>query len=54
MRIRPSGSDKPDAELGGMADEELMLLVRRADPRAFALVYDRHCGAAYGLAYRMV
>ena len=37
-----------------MADEELMLLVRRADPRAFALVYDRHCGAAYGLAYRMV
>jgi RNA polymerase sigma-70 factor, ECF subfamily len=54
MRIRPSGSDKPDAELGGMADEELMLLVRRADPRAFGLVYDRHSGAAYGLAYRMV
>ena len=37
-----------------MADEELMHLVRRADPRAFALVYDRHCGAAFGLAYRMV
>src|SRR6185312_5992411 len=54
MRIRPSGSDKPDADLGSMADEELMLLLRKADPRAFALVYDRHCGAAFGLAYRMV
>ena len=54
MRIRPSGSDKPDAELGDIADEELMQLVRRADPRAFELVYDRHCGAAFGLAYRMV
>ncbi len=54
MRIRPSGADTPDDDLGGMADEELMLLVRKADPRAFALVYDRHCGAAFGLAYRMV
>ena len=51
MRIRPA--DRPD-DLGSMADEELMLLVRKADPRAFALVYDRHCGAAFGLAYRMV
>jgi RNA polymerase sigma-70 factor, ECF subfamily len=36
-----------------LADEELMQLVRRADPDAFAVVYDRHSGAAYSLAYRM-
>jgi RNA polymerase sigma-70 factor, ECF subfamily len=52
MRIRSSGSGSSD--LGTLADEELMRLVRRADPKAFALVYDRHCDAAFGLAYRMV
>jgi RNA polymerase sigma-70 factor, ECF subfamily len=52
MRIRSSGSDS--SELGILADEELMRLVRRADAKAFALVYDRHCEAAFGLAYRMV
>jgi len=29
-------------------------LVQRGDPRAFELVYDRHSGAAFSLAYRMV
>jgi RNA polymerase sigma-70 factor (ECF subfamily) len=53
MRIRPS-TPKSGPDLGGMADEELMVLVRRADSGAFALVYDRHCDAAFGLAYRMV
>jgi RNA polymerase sigma-70 factor (ECF subfamily) len=52
MRIRSSGSDSTD--LGTRADEELMRLVRRADSKAFALIYDRHCEAAFGLAYRMV
>jgi RNA polymerase sigma-70 factor, ECF subfamily len=52
MRIRSSGSDS--SELGILADEELMRRVRRADAKAFALVYDRHCDAAFGLAYRMV
>jgi RNA polymerase sigma-70 factor, ECF subfamily len=52
MRIRSSGRDSSD--LGALADEELMRLVRRADSKAFALVYDRHCDAAFGLAYRMV
>jgi RNA polymerase sigma-70 factor, ECF subfamily len=37
-----------------LADEELMQLVRQGDPRAFETVYDRHCGAAFSLAYRMV
>jgi RNA polymerase sigma-70 factor (ECF subfamily) len=52
MRIRSSGTG--GTELGNLADEELMRLVQRADPRAFGLVYDRHCDAAFGLAYRMV
>jgi RNA polymerase sigma-70 factor (ECF subfamily) len=39
--------------LRSLADEDLMQLVRRADPDAFAILYERHAGAAYGLAYRM-
>lgn len=31
-----------------------MQLVRDGDPRAFELLYDRHGGAAFSLAYRMV
>src|SRR4051812_32201389 len=31
-----------------------MQLVRSGDPRAFEVVYDRHGGAAFSLAYRMV
>jgi RNA polymerase sigma-70 factor (ECF subfamily) len=42
------------ATLASLADEELMQLVRRADPDAFAVVYERHSGAAYSLAYRMM
>src|SRR5919204_368607 len=41
-------------DLQRLADEELMPLVDRRDPRAFELVYDRHGGAAYSLAYRIV
>jgi RNA polymerase sigma-70 factor, ECF subfamily len=37
-----------------LADEELMLLVERKDSAAFEILYDRHGGAAYSLAYRMV
>jgi RNA polymerase sigma-70 factor (ECF subfamily) len=37
-----------------LADEDLMPLVERKDPAAFELVYDRHGGAAYSLAYRIV
>lgn len=36
-----------------LADEELMQLVGRGDPRAFEVVYERHSGAAFSLAYRM-
>jgi RNA polymerase sigma-70 factor, ECF subfamily len=36
-----------------LADEELMQLVRRGDAGAFGLVYERHAGPAFSLAYRI-
>jgi len=42
------------ADLRNLADEEMMQLVQASDPRAFELLYDRHGGAAFSLAYRMV
>src|SRR5262249_52163808 len=41
-------------ELQRLADEDLMPLVARGDPVAFEVLYDRHAGAAYSLAYRIV
>ncbi len=41
-------------DLHSLADEDLMQLVRRGDARAFEAVYDRHAGAAFSVAYRMV
>jgi RNA polymerase sigma-70 factor, ECF subfamily len=40
--------------IASLADEEVMHLVSRGDPRAFETLYDRHGGAAFSLAYRMV
>jgi len=40
-------------DLRGLADEELMQLVRDGDARAFEVVFDRHGGPAFSLAYRM-
>ena len=37
-----------------LADEELMPLIGAKDPEAFAVLFDRHGGAAYSLAYRIV
>ncbi|MEX2195556.1 MAG: sigma-70 family RNA polymerase sigma factor [Thermoleophilaceae bacterium] len=37
-----------------LADEELMHLVQRGEADAFEVIYDRHGGAAFSLAYRMV
>jgi RNA polymerase sigma-70 factor (ECF subfamily) len=37
-----------------LADEDLMPLVARKDPDAFEVFYDRHGGAAYSLAHRIV
>jgi RNA polymerase sigma-70 factor (ECF subfamily) len=41
-------------ELHRLADEDLMTLVERRDQRAFEVIYDRHGGAAYSLAHRIV
>ena len=41
-------------DLQRLADEDLMPLVERKDPAAFEIVYDRHGGPAYSLAYRIV
>src|SRR5215470_385364 len=37
-----------------LADEDLMPLIGSKDPEAFAVLFDRHGGAAYSLAYRIV
>jgi RNA polymerase sigma-70 factor (ECF subfamily) len=37
-----------------LADEDLMPLIGNKDPEAFEVFYDRHGGAAYSLAYRIV
>jgi RNA polymerase sigma-70 factor (ECF subfamily) len=42
------------AELQRLGDEDLMPMVAREDPIAFEVFYDRHAGAAYSLAYRIV
>jgi RNA polymerase sigma-70 factor (ECF subfamily) len=46
---------KPEPEsLQRLADEDLMTLVDTKESEAFAVVYDRHGGAAYSLAHRIV
>jgi RNA polymerase sigma-70 factor, ECF subfamily len=40
-------------DLRSLADEDLMYLVYEGDARAFEVVFDRHAGAAFSLAYRM-
>jgi RNA polymerase sigma-70 factor, ECF subfamily len=42
------------SDIRNLADEEVMQLVQGGSPRAFELLYDRHGGAAFSLAYRMV
>src|SRR5207248_4361860 len=41
------------ADLRDLADEDLMALVRQGQARAFEIVFDRHAGPAFSLAYRM-
>jgi RNA polymerase sigma-70 factor, ECF subfamily len=48
-------SSRPEPEsLQRLADEDLMTLVDTKDSDAFAVIYDRHGGAAYSLAHRIV
>ncbi len=41
------------SNLRQLADEDLMRLVRDGDARAFEVLFDRHSGPAFSLAYRM-
>jgi RNA polymerase sigma-70 factor (ECF subfamily) len=50
----PGSPDPSVSKLERLADEELMAVVDRKDPAAFEVLYDRHGGAAYSLAYRIV
>ena len=49
------GSDRfaRRSRLRELADEELMQRVKDGEARAFEVVFDRHGGIAYSLAYRM-
>jgi RNA polymerase sigma-70 factor (ECF subfamily) len=40
-------------DLKELADEDLMEMVREGDARAFEIVFERHGGVAFSLAYRM-
>jgi RNA polymerase sigma-70 factor, ECF subfamily len=41
-------------DVRNLADEEVMQLIQEGNPDAFELLYDRHGGPAFSLAYRMV
>jgi RNA polymerase sigma-70 factor (ECF subfamily) len=41
------------SDLRALADEDLMAYADAGDARAFELLFDRHAGAAFSLAYRM-
>src|SRR3954453_2414672 len=41
-------------DVRALADEELVPRMARGDAQAFEAIYERHGGAAYSLAYRMV
>ena len=49
-----SSPNASTARLERLADEELMAHVDRKQAVAFEVLYDRHGGAAYSLAYRIV
>ena len=49
--FRPGSNRRTD--LRTLADEDLMALVRDGEPRAFEVIFDRHSGPAFSLAYRM-
>jgi RNA polymerase sigma-70 factor, ECF subfamily len=40
-------------DLREIADEDLMQMIRDGEVRAFDVIFDRHSGAAFSLAYRM-
>src|SRR4051794_21147026 len=53
-KVHAAAEDVNVGDLQRLADEDLMPLVERKQPDAFEILYDRHGGAAYSLAYRIV
>ncbi len=53
--VRPGKQKDRSALLGlrELADEDLMQFVRQGEAAAFEIIYERHCNAAFSLAYRM-
>jgi RNA polymerase sigma-70 factor, ECF subfamily len=51
--LRSAGGSASTERLRVLADEELMQLVYRSKADAFEVIYDRHAGAAFSLAYRI-
>jgi RNA polymerase sigma-70 factor (ECF subfamily) len=52
-RLNRSREESTLVGLRELADEDLMQHVRQGEAAAFEIVYERHCGAAFSLAYRM-
>jgi RNA polymerase sigma-70 factor (ECF subfamily) len=50
---RRKRNESPEPALQSLADEELISLIAKGEARAFETIYERHCGAAFSLAYRM-
>jgi RNA polymerase sigma-70 factor, ECF subfamily len=50
---RTSPPESPAALLLRLADEDLMRYVAAGDAQAFAVLYERHAGVAFSLAFRM-
>lgn len=53
MTSRAFRSSQSRRDLGALADEDLMEMVREGHARAFEVVFDRHAAPAFSLAYRM-
>lgn len=51
MLRAPGGFRSRDLRL--LTDEDLIARARKGDPLAFEVIFDRHAGAAFSLAYRM-
>jgi RNA polymerase sigma-70 factor (ECF subfamily) len=53
MAMRLSLRPSRERELSMLADEDLMDLVQAGDARAFEVIFDRHSGPSFSLAYRI-
>jgi RNA polymerase sigma-70 factor (ECF subfamily) len=54
VHVSPQSARLSSGDYHRLADEDLMPLVDRREPNAFEVLYDRHGGAAFSLAYRIV